>query len=377
MSPETPKGVRVGQVNLLSRREFCRLGPLGVAAFIMSSSLFLPCLHSRSRLMNWAWLAESKESTLGDWERVFLLTKQHGVNGGLVLAKPETIRLLGPLARRIGIELHNWIITLRCTDDEVKKTHPEWFMVNREGVSCLEKPPYVADYTWLCPSRKEVQAYLESWVASLCALSGLAGIHLDYIRYPDVILPAGIQPEYNLVQDREFPEFDYCYCEVCRKLFQAKTGRDPFEIKAPSQDEAWVKFRYDSVSSLVNRLVEVAHKNKKILTAAVFPSPSIARKLVRQDWPSWNLDAFFPMMYHEYYLQGIDWIGLVTAEGKEALSGKAKLYSGLFVEWLPPQKLVQAVHLAIKNGASGVTLFMGTSMTPEQWKALKKALDEL
>lgn len=362
---------------MLSRREFCRLGPLGAAAFVMSSNLFSTCSLSRSKLMNWAWLAESKDSTLDDWERVFLLMKQHGVDGGLVLAKPETIKLLSPLARRIGIKLHNWIITLRCTDDEVKTAHLEWFMVNRKGISCLEKPPYVADYTWLCPSRKEVQAYLQSWVESLCALRGLSGIHLDYIRYPDVILPAGIQPKYNLVQDREFPEFDYCYCEVCRQLFQAKTGRDPLEIEDPSQDEAWLKFRYDSVSSLVNRLAEVAHKNKKMLTAAVFPSPSIARKLVRQDWPSWNLDAFFPMMYHEYYLQGIDWIGLVTGEGKEALSGKARLYSGLFVEWLPPQKLSEAVRLAIKNGASGITLFMGTSMTQEQWKALKKALDEL
>ena len=115
----------------------------------------------------------------------------------------------------------------------------------------------------------------------------------------------------------------------------------------------------------------------KVLTAAVFPSPTIARRLVRQDWPSWNLDAFHPMMYHKYYNGDADWIGEVTREGVTALAGKAGLYSGLFVKWLPPEELDRAVRVAVQNGADGVTLFTATSMKHDQWKALRETVYSL
>ena len=38
----------------------------------------------------------------------------------------------------------------------------------------------------------------------------LTGIRLDYIRQLDVILASGLQPSYGIVQDREYPEYDYC-----------------------------------------------------------------------------------------------------------------------------------------------------------------------
>lgn len=358
----------------LSRRDFLKTGMLATFSIVLTSSIFESCRPRRPELKNWAWISEKAVPSIDDWKKLFSTMKEHQVDGTLVLGKPETIEQLVPIARETGVELQNWIISLECAEEEIKANHPDWFMINRKGESSLEKPPYVPYYNWLCPSQKEVQEYLQSRVTQLCQIKGLAGVHLDYIRYPDAILPIGIQPKYNLVQDKEYPEFDYCYCSVCRKLFKQKTGRDPLDIEDPSQDKDWVQFRYDSVTNLVNQLVRIAHGYKKKLTAAVFPSPAIARKLVRQDWPAWKLDAFHPMMYHEYYLEDVDWIGRTTKEGVEALASRAKLYSGLFVEWLPPEKLTKAVQLAIENGANGITLFTGTSMKEEQWKILKEIL---
>jgi uncharacterized lipoprotein YddW (UPF0748 family) len=365
------------RIHPVPRREFLKMGFMAtVSAFAVSLS-FEGCRGRKLRFKNWAWISAGSIPSLDDWKKIFLKMKENGVDGALVLAIPEKLKELIPLARETGIELQSWIISLECTDLDIKKNHPDWFMINRKGESSLEKPPYVPYYNWLCPSRPEVQAYLEARVANLCDLEGLAGVHLDYIRYPDVILPVGIQPKYNLIQDREFPEFDFCYCSVCRHLFKEKTGRDPLEIEDPAQDKEWIEFRYDSVTRLVNRLADVAHKKKKKLTAAVFPSPSIARKLVRQDWPNWHLDAFHPMMYHEYYREEVEWIGRVTREGVEALAGKAKLYSGLFVDWLPPEKLATAIRLVIGNGADGITLFTGTSLKEDQWKTLKETFEKI
>lgn len=43
--------------------------------------------------------------------------------------------------------------------------------------------------------------------------------------------------------------------------------------------------------------------------AAVFPTPTIARTLVRLAWDEWPLDRFFPILYRSFHLEDIPWIG--------------------------------------------------------------------
>jgi uncharacterized lipoprotein YddW (UPF0748 family) len=253
--------------------------------------------------------------------------------------------------------------------------HPDWFSISRNGESSLEKPPYIKQYKWLCPTTPAVREYMVNRVTDLAKSEGLAGVHLDYIRYPDVILPIGIQPKYNLVQDKEYPEFDFCYCSVCRESFKKQEGIDPLELTDPPSSEAWKKFRYNSLTELVNQCCQAVHQQGKLITAAVFPSPDIARTIVRQDWPKWDMDAILPMMYHEYYNEGIDWIKKVTEEGKRELPAHITLHSGLFVGWLDPEKLPLAVEGALQGGADGIVLFTGGAMSDEHWRALKKVFD--
>jgi len=357
----------------ITRRRVLQMGAMGMVSATFSV-LGTACGGRPVRGKNWAWVVPKDVQSLDESKRLFDRMRRHGIEGALVQGDPERMAKLSPVARDAGVELQCWIISLCCRDEEVQKNHPDWFMISRKGDSSLEKPPYVNYYTWLCPTRPEVQEYMARRVADLADIQGLAGVHLDYIRYPDVILPVGIQPKYNLVQDREYPEFDFCYCPVCREQFRKEAGVDPLELKDPSASEAWRKFRWDRVTNLVNNLVKVAHGKGKKLTAAVFPSPSIARRLVRQDWPSWNLDAFHPMMYHKYYNQGIDWIGRVTEEGRAALSDRVPLYSGLAVYMLEPEELARATQIALDAGASGITLFHAGHMSDRYWKQLNRAL---
>ena len=52
--------------------------------------------------------------------------------------------------------------------------------------------PYVAYYKFMCPTRQPVRRQLEKQLRELARLKGVAGVHLDYIRYPDVILPVAL-----------------------------------------------------------------------------------------------------------------------------------------------------------------------------------------
>jgi hypothetical protein len=330
-------------------------------------------LRRQSGTKNWAWVHGGRERSADEWKRAFAIANDAGIDA--LLVSGGSIETLAPIAHSEGLEFHRWIWTLnRSGDREVKEVHPEWFSVSRNGESSLEKPPYVGYYQWLCPSRPEVREYLRGVVERLARQPGLDGVHLDYIRHPDVILPIGLWSKYDLVQDREYPEFDFCYCEVCREQFRSQSGTDPLELPDPSLNVAWREFRHHSVTVLVNELAEVVHRSGRRITAAVFPTPQLARKLVRQEWEKWQLDAVLPMVYHEFYEEPVAWIGSAVAEGVDALAGLRPLYSGLYIPDLSPEELPRAVEVSLGNGAAGVSLFNLGAMSEAHWAALKRAL---
>ena len=161
---------------------------------------------------------------------------------------------------------------------------------------------------------------------------------------------------------------------VCRATFEQQTGIDPLNLEDPPSHDAWLQYRYDTITRVVNMLADVVHEQGKQLTAAVFPTPDIARSLVRQQWTKWNLDAALPMIYHSFYNEDVAWIGEATRAGVEALDGKFPLYSGLFVPELTPDELAQAADLSMANGAEGIVLFQGRTLTESHWQKLAEVI---
>jgi uncharacterized lipoprotein YddW (UPF0748 family) len=189
-----------------------------------------------------------------------------------------------------------------------------------------------------------------------------------------VILPVGLWSKYDLVQDREYAEFDFCYCDVCRATFREQTGTDPLDLPDPTQDVAWREFRWDSVTGLVWDLAEAVQARGKSVTAAVFPTPTLARTLVRQAWEQWPLDAFFPMLYHNFYEEDLSWLDASTRDGVAALTEGTPLYAGLYLPDLSPGDLGQAVRIVRQAGAAGVSLFEMEGISDEHLVQLRAAL---
>jgi hypothetical protein len=95
------------------------------------------------------------------------------------------------------------------------------------------------------------------------------------------------------------------------------------------------------------------------------------------------------MLYNDFYLEDVEWIGEMTAEGVEALDGRASLISGLFIcpdpkskarqpdpenHGLIPEELGAAVQVSMDNGAAGICLFTPGRMTKKHWKALRQVI---
>ena len=305
---------------------------------------------------HWAWVHGGADRSPDEWRRRFARVRRAGIVG--VHVGGGDLGRLSEAARAEGLTFSRWMWTLnRSGDAWVKANHPDWFTISRLGESSLTRPPYVGYYNWLCPTRPEVRAYLALEVAKLAADPAVDQVHLDYVRHCDVILPVGLWDKYGLVQDHELPQFDFCYCEACRAAFRRQSGVDPLNVGNPETDADWRRFRWNSVTGLVEDLARAVHGAGKPITAAVFPTPALARQLVRQAWDEWPLDAVFPMTYHRFYKEGIAWIGEAVREGTASLPAARPLYAGLYLPDLPPEELGRAVRTAMDAGAAGVSLF--------------------
>jgi len=280
------------------------------------------------------------------------------------------------MTKKLGLELHTWRWTMNRGG--YMKERPELYAVSREGKSVIDAPPYVGYYRWLCPSHPDVKDILIKDYTDLCAIDGVTAVHLDYVRYCDVILPIALQPKYNLVQDHEMPKFDFCYCERCRSKFKELHGEDPLEMEDPPSNKDWHQFRLDLLVDIVNAVADAVHKTGKQISAAVFPTPTIARKIVRQDWERFNLDAFFPMMYFRDYDGDLNWVAEVVKEDVKVVKRKkAKLYAGLHLGHVRKYGIKPCVDTCIENGADGVCFFTGQSLKGDDFATFSQTIDEL
>lgn len=343
----------------MNKRSFLKSALVAGGAVINSTKALSAIAETdspkKSPRKNWVWIDPKPNDNPADLEVLYASYKAAGIHGIFFEADSEKHYRI---AKSKKLEAHRWMWIMNRGEKELLQAHPEWYAKSRNGDSCADKPPYVGYYRWLCPSREEVAAYLETQVKQTLAKDYVDGIHLDYIRYCDVILPLNLWDKYKIEQTKELPEYDFCYCEVCREKFKALKGMDPLELQFPDQGLSWRKFRYDNITRVVNRLSKTAHDLKKPITAAVFPTPEIAKRNVRQDWVNWNLDGIYPMIYHGFYKEDVAWIGDAVEEGVKALNGKFPLYAGLFLpDFKNHDEIKQGISNAYAKGAAGVSIF--------------------
>ena len=306
------------------------------------------------KVKNWMWVRPDTTWSDSRYSEHFAKMYEAGICGVLFEGYDERIYRL---CKEAGLEAHYWKWTMNR--DELLDKHPEWFAVNRNGESCYDRPAYVDYYRFLCPSHHEVAEYLAEDYLHDTELPFVDGVHLDYVRFPDVILPVSLWKNYGIEQTSELPEYDYCYCDLCRERFRELTGRDPLEDAYPMEDQSWINYRLDAITHVVETIADRVQSEGKFISAAVFPGPSMARRMVRQDWGNWPLDAYFPMIYNGFYYEGPEWIGRSVAESVRAVGGRAAVYAGLMFPDIKGNSFEKALDAAYDNGASGVSFFDG------------------
>lgn len=356
----------------MNKRDFIKSVGLGSLAFVQpaltANGMKIPI---KAKIQHRVWINPDHRDTAAELKTRYRNYREAGIG---VLYFEEDSPSHFKAAKEAGIAAHRWFWTMNRNDKDLLAANPEWFSKNRKGESCATQPPYVNYYRFLCPNQEGVVEHLKGQAEQILSKDYVDGLHLDYIRFVDVVLPVNLWKKYGIDQSKELPEYDFCYCDACRSKYKAAYGTDPLEMEHPDQSPSWRRFRYDSITNVVNNMASVARKHKKPITAAVFPTPDIAKRIVRQDWVNWPLDAVCPMIYHGFYSESVKWIGEAVAEGVKALHGSFPLYAGLF---LPDfngneSQICEGIKLALENGAAGVSIF-GT-LTPSLLAILKETV---
>ena len=287
-----------------------------------------------------------------------------GIKHYYMCGKPESIALYIEAAKQYpGAKIHAWMFTLNYPGDTIAAGHPEWFDVNRLGYNSLEYNAYVPHYKWLSPSQPEARQYVKNKAASFAALEGLESVHLDYIRYCDVVLGRRLQDiKYKIKQDTYRAEYDFGYHPAAIEKFKTQFGYSPLDLDDPWMSPEWLQFRMNEVNSLVAEIVEETHAQGKKVSAAVFPFPTRSRMTVYQDWPAWDIDIVCPMNYNTFYCEDIPWIGFCVENGIRETGRKNKYFSGLFVPDLNEEELLEAVRVSVEAGADGINFFNARSL---------------
>lgn len=333
----------------------------GTCMRLDSEGLFSAIPAGQKQPELYLWVHGASERTPIEWLQRFTCYAEAGIDTVIIDGSIERITQLTRLAKMAGLRVFAWFWTLNRPGDTTALQHPDWYAVNALGKSCHapQDRPFVEYYQFLCPSNKEVQQYMQEQVRQLAAIPGLDGIQLDYMRLPDVELPRGLWAAYGLNMSQVILAFDYCYCDKCKSAYEQQNNRN------------WKQFRTATVAQLFNALAAEVRRHGLTAACAVFPSPSMAARMVHQDWSQFHADLVLPMAYHSFYNETASWAADITRRAIQETNGRLPVAPGVHLPDMQPELLPQHLETLRAAGVQGIGLFSDDELTAEHLQQLR------
>ena len=270
----------------------------------------------------------------------------------------DPLQLAIECARSFGLRVHAYMNVLPGwkglkpppeTAGQLWTSHPDWFMVDSLGDKMR---PTSGWYSFVNPIIPEVRQHLRGIVEELCAYD-VAGIHLDYIRYPH---------DYHLVADQHYPEAtqeelsrraDFSYDAASQSALYHKYGWDV--TKSQIED-----FRRNSITRLVQDIsyaIQMKKPNNCLLSASVMGNPVEGRAHAFQDSGQWIrkglIDWAIQMNYatksFDRYLHNMQ-----KAAGKKPF--KSSVVVGIYCKH-DPDRILKQIETVNKSESRGLALF--------------------
>lgn len=302
--------------------------------------------HSGNGLHGGDWSRTLRELGEAGFTDLFVYTKR---NGPVPLAAATA-------ARDSAVRIHAWHL---CYNLEGM---PAETLRALEIAGRLQRSAPGETVNWLCPTRADNRRDEVERLLQLAATPGIAGIHLDYIRYPDE---------------------NTCYCSNCRDGFAAtqsgKTGRWPDAVREGGEaHKAFLDWRADQVSLLVREVAEAVREQfpARQISAAVWPDVRTVKARIGQDWPRWLAEGWVDFITPMSYTDSTGVFSAWTADHAALPGAKGKIWAGIGVtsahSRLPAASVLRQIEAGLGAGAAGVVIFdLNATVRAELFPVLK------
>lgn len=280
-------------------------------------------------------------------------------------------RAFDPLAvaveegHRAGLQVHAWMNTFLVwhqkrrpyASDHVVNRHPEWLVQDRHG-----RTPRTlrgdCEGAYLDPAFPGVRTHTRDVFLDVTRRYAVDGIHFDYVRFPGG--DYSFSP-YTLAQFRE--HMLPALTPNQARYVDAKRAHNRLAWYYCFRGE-WRAWRQSLVTETVRTIADEARRLRPgvIVSAAVFPSYSVAARDKGQAWHDWLrdgiLDAACPMAYNRS-------TQLVAAQIRHAVahaSGKP-IIAGVGAWQMPAASAIAKTRAFRDVGAAGINFFSYNGMT--------------
>ena len=284
-----------------------------------------------------------------------------------------------------GLRVHAWVnvlsLSARRDGPLLRELGPGAVLVDQAGRSLLDYPDLDVpppDRTWyrlgtpaiwLDPGAPGVSERLVATFAELAArYPALDGIHLDYIRYPDVL---------PFVPGTRFGVgMDFGHGPATRDRFRRETGLEPPSPPARlGNADAWDAWRRDRVTQLVAEIGEAARRARPglAISAAVWAYADRAYLSMGQDWRRWLEQGLLDFAVAMAYTRDDRLFGYQAQELAQAgRAGGTWLGVGVWLFAAEPARALAQLRAAREAGAAGDALFSWDAIADDP--ALRAAL---
>jgi len=258
--------------------------------------------------------------------------------------------------KKYGIKLHVWI-----TNYQPHGHAPKAFIAKLKAEGRLQIDVNGKPAPQLCPSDDRNVALQRDAMVEAACMPGVAGIHFDYIRYPNN---------------------NTCYCSTCRAKFEKRVGRRiehwPQDVlrDGPLHDE-WLQFRRDNITRLVREVHEAVRRAAPMcmISAAVFKNYPQCRDSVGQDWKLWiekgYLDFVCPMDYTGSDAQFANSV----RNQLNVVGGKVPCYPGIgLLKHSSPADAIRQIQITRRLKTGGFVLWSVFPQYIETYRCLGKGI---
>jgi uncharacterized lipoprotein YddW (UPF0748 family) len=309
------------------------------------------------------------------WYQSSVLPRAEALTGA---SDADPLRHVIERAHAEGLEVHAWVNCMlvwsspRVPRDprHVLRAHPEWIAELRDGrrtssVSARGLMKRKLEGAFLAAARPDVRHWVASIAAELAARYAVDGVHLDYIRQPDV--EVGFDPD-------------------TRARFASLYGADPAQLwrYAPDRRAAlnasWRRFQCDQITAIVRAVRDTlrAIRPEVVLSAAVVSDRSRYEGLTAQNWQSWVRDGLLDRAYVMCYSPDAQTVMNQLVQIGRAMGSTDRVVPGIAVYNTSPANAAAKLKGAHALGYPMLALYSYDSLfaLKRGWTRLEQGLDE-